>query len=56
MFANPGGYIEPDEVRGRDHLIQRYWRILRRQSLILSAERRMGKTCIWRNVNCLSRC
>jgi len=50
MLANPGGFIEPDEVIGRDHLIQRYWRILRRQSLILSAERRMGKTCIIRKM------
>lgn len=50
MLANPDGYIEPDEVMGRDRLIQRYWRILRRQSLILSAERRMGKTCIIRKM------
>ena len=50
MLANPGGYIEPDEVIGRDRLIQHYWRILRRQSLILSAERRMGKTCIIRKM------
>lgn len=46
MKANPGGYIPPDEVLGRDKLIQRLWRILERQSLVLSAERRMGKTCV----------
>jgi len=46
MKANPGGQIPPDEVIGRDALIKRLWRILERQSLVLSAERRMGKTCI----------
>jgi len=46
MKANPGGYIPPDEVIGRDELIQRLWRILERQSLVLCAERRLGKTCV----------
>jgi hypothetical protein len=46
MRANPGGEIAPSEVFGRDKLIQRLWRILERQSLVLSAERRMGKTSI----------
>lgn len=44
MKANPGGYIAPDEVIGRDRLIARLWEILERQSLVLTAERRMGKT------------
>ena len=46
MRVNPGGQIPPDQVIGRDPLIRRLWRILERQSLVLSAERRMGKTCI----------
>ncbi len=46
MRANPGGEIPPAEVFGRDKLIERLWRILERQSLVLSAERRMGKTSI----------
>src|SRR5262249_12770071 len=46
MKANPGGQISPSDIIGRDGLIQRLWRILERQSLVLSAERRMGKTCI----------
>ncbi|MBI4639576.1 MAG: ATP-binding protein [Candidatus Tectomicrobia bacterium] len=46
MKANPGGYIPPSDVIGRDALIQRLWRILERQSLVLTAERRMGKTCV----------
>jgi len=50
MKANPGGYIPPQEVIGRDQLIERLWRILGRQSLLLTAERRMGKTSILRKM------
>lgn len=46
MKANPGGQIAPFEVIGRDELIQRLWHILERQSLVLCAERRIGKTCV----------
>ncbi len=46
MKANPGGEIPPEEVVGRDALIRRIWRILERQSLVLQAERRMGKSCL----------
>lgn len=46
MRANPGGYIPPADVVGRDELIARIWHALERQSLVLSAERRMGKTSI----------
>lgn len=46
MKANPGGQIAPFEVIGREQLIQDLWKILERQSLVLSAERRMGKTCL----------
>lgn len=46
MKANPGGQIAPSEIIGRDDLIQRLWQILERQSLILSAERRIGKTSV----------
>ncbi len=46
MKANPGGQVAPSEVVGRDSLILDFWDILERQSLVLSAERRMGKTCI----------
>lgn len=45
MKANPGGEIAPSEVIGND-IIQGLWRVLERQSLLLSAERRMGKTCL----------
>ena len=50
MKANPGGYIPPQEVIGRDQLTKRLWRILARQSLLLTAERRMGKTSILRKL------
>ncbi|WP_445637816.1 AAA family ATPase [Nostoc sp. DSM 114161] len=46
LRANPGGQISPDEVIGRDKLIEQFWEILERQSLMLNAERRMGKTCV----------
>ncbi|HEY6871238.1 MAG TPA: hypothetical protein VI298_00795 [Geobacteraceae bacterium] len=46
MKANPGGHISPSDVVGRDELIANLWRVLKRQSLVLSAERRMGKTCV----------
>jgi hypothetical protein len=46
MKANPGGQVAPGEVVGRDDLIANLWEILDRQSAILSAERRMGKTSI----------
>ncbi len=42
--ANPGGQLAPNEVFGRDALIEGLWRILERQSVVLIAERRMGKT------------
>jgi hypothetical protein len=44
--ANAGGQIDPKDVVGRDELIADLWGILEQQSVLLSAERRMGKTCI----------
>lgn len=46
MRANPGGQLAPAQVVGRDRLIAQIWRVLDRQSLLLSAERRLGKTSI----------
>jgi hypothetical protein len=50
MRSNPGGYIPPGEVIGRDAQIRRYWKVLEGRSLVLSAERRMGKTTIIRKM------
>lgn len=46
MKANPGGEIAPEDVVGRDGLIETIWRALSRQSLVLVAERRIGKSCV----------
>ena len=46
MQINPGGRLDIKDVVGRDREIDRYWRVLRRQGLLLSAERRIGKTHI----------
>lgn len=44
--AIPGGQISPEEVVGRDELIESLWDRLRLQSLIFSGERRIGKSSI----------
>jgi len=49
MRVNPGGKIPSSEVIGRDRLIENLWRILDRQSLVLSAERRMVKPALPRS-------
>lgn len=46
MRANPGGEIDPADVVGRDSLIEGLWRVLARQSLELTAERRIGKSSV----------
>ena len=44
--ANPGGQISPNEIVGREELIDRLWERLKQQSLIFSGERRIGKSSI----------
>jgi hypothetical protein len=44
--TNPGGQISTSEIIGRDELISHLWDVLLRQSLVLTAERRMGKTSV----------
>ena len=46
MQINPGGRLNTKDVTGRDGEIARYWRVLERQGLVISAERRIGKTHI----------
>ena len=46
MQINPGGRLNTEDIVGRDAEISRYWRVLERQGLVLSAERRIGKTHI----------
>lgn len=50
MKASPGGQLGPQEVVGRDVLITRIWDLLARQSVVLSSERRMGKTQMLRKM------
>jgi len=46
MRANPGGQLDPDEIVGRDLLIQRIWRVLEGRSIYMNDCRRIGKTVI----------
>src|SRR5437870_5719059 len=50
MRINPGGALPLDQIIGRTHEIARYWRVLARQSLVLDAERRIGKTHLVRKM------
>ena len=46
LKSNPGGQLAPDEVIGRDRLVARLWDTLEGRSVVLTAERRMGKTSV----------
>ena len=50
MRANPGGVLSPEEVIGRDKLIDQLWRVLETQSIVLTSERRVGKTSVIRKM------
>jgi hypothetical protein len=51
MKSNPGGQLPVDEILGRDHLIAELWDILERNSVVMTAERRIGKTSIIRKMH-----
>src|SRR6185437_16855790 len=46
MLTNPGGRLDVAQIIGRNNEIARYWKILANRSLVLTAERRIGKTHI----------
>lgn len=46
MKSNPGGEIDSNSVIGRDAFIQHLWEVIEQQSIVLTAERRIGKTTI----------
>ena len=50
---NPGGTLRPEDILGRDPLIERYWQILEQQSIALLAPRRVGKTSICRRMSAM---
>ena len=41
MQINPGGRLNTRDAVGRDNEIARYWQVLERQGLVISAERRL---------------
>lgn len=46
MKTNPGGQIDPNDVFGRDDVIDQIWSVLDGQSIYMNAERRIGKSTI----------
>jgi hypothetical protein len=46
MKANPGGQIDTATLIGRNSLIINLWETLEQQSVVLTAERRIGKTTV----------
>jgi hypothetical protein len=46
MKANPGGQIDLKSVIGRSQLIKVIWDTLEQQSVVMTAERRIGKTTV----------
>ena len=46
MKTNPGGEVAPANIVGRDDLIAQLRETLEHQSVVLVAERRIGKTSI----------
>ena len=50
MMTNPGGTLAIDEIVGRDELIAGAWETLAGHSLVMTAERRIGKTSIVRKM------
>ena len=48
---NPGGGLAPHQILGRDRLVADLWLTLREQSVLIAAERRMGKTSVLRKLS-----
>lgn len=51
MKANPGGTVIGDAIIGREKEIEDIWAKLENRSVILTAERRVGKTCVLRKMS-----
>ncbi|MHB1308241.1 MAG: hypothetical protein ACYDC1_11105 [Limisphaerales bacterium] len=50
MKANPGGQIDVKSVIGRERLVQLLWETVELQSLVITAERRIGKTTVMKKM------
>jgi hypothetical protein len=48
--ANPGGQIDSKSVIGRERLIQLLWETIEQQSVVITAERRIGKTTVMKKM------
>ncbi|WP_309379987.1 hypothetical protein [Cerasicoccus frondis] len=46
MKPNPGGQLDPDDIVGRDELIDELWEILEGRNIYMNDLRRIGKTMI----------
>ena len=46
MKPNPGGQLDPEEILGRDQLIEDLWEILSGRNIYMNDLRRIGKTMI----------
>ena len=51
MKANAGGVIDPGNVYGRDRLISTLWYTLNELGVLMTAERRIGKTSVLRKMH-----
>ena len=49
MRPNPGGMIKGEAIVDREKEIASIWRALQNQSVVISSERRVGKTSILRD-------
>ena len=49
-IASHGSTKKPEDIIGREQEMALYWKILEKQSLLLSSVRRIGKTCILRKM------
>ncbi len=51
MKANPGGTVTGKAIIGREKEIADIWKRLEKRSVVLTAERRVGKTCVLRKMS-----
>jgi hypothetical protein len=50
MKANPGGQVDIKAVIGRDQLVALLWETVESQSVVITAERRIGKTTVMKKM------
>lgn len=50
MKSNPGGTITGSAIIGRERELHQIWQKLEKRSIVLSAERRVGKTSLLRKM------